>query len=223
METRAANLAAALAQHDIHIDPDRIPPLQCYCQTLWSWNEKLNLTRHMTYDRFATRDVVDSLALAPWIPSNARVLDAGTGGGVPGVVLAILRPDLQMSLCESVGKKFRAVEAIVAELGLAVTAYHARLEKLLATANFDTLVARAIAPLPRLLAWLEPHRDRFDQLLVVKGRSWQAECQQARIRGLLKSLQLTRISTYRTPGSHATNVILQIRRTGRGAGSVPAR
>jgi 16S rRNA (guanine527-N7)-methyltransferase len=212
METSAVNLAAALARHDIQVAPDRVAALERYCQALWSWNEKLNLTRHVTYDRFATRDLVDSLALAQWIERDARILDAGTGGGVPGVVLAILRPDLRVSLCESVGKKLRAVAAIVAELGLAVTTHHARLERLLATAHFDTVVARAIAPLPKLLTWVGPHRDRFEQLLIIKGRSWHDECQQAQVRGLLKSLQVTTISTYATPGGAAQNVILRVRR-----------
>ena len=79
----------------------------------------MNLTRHTTLEKFVGRDVVDSYQLGKLLEQGERVLDVGTGGGVPGVVLAILRPDLSVSLCESTQKKARAVEAIVARAGLA--------------------------------------------------------------------------------------------------------
>lgn len=210
MEIQDDNLASALTRYHIHLDAERIDRLESYCQALWAWNAHLNLTRHVTHDRFVARDIVDSLALAERIEGESRALDVGSGGGVPGIVLAILRPDLKMSLCESVGKKCRAVAAIIGRLGLNVTTYHARVERLLADRTFDTLVARAVAPLPRLLRWLEPHRQAFDQLLVIKGRTWEAECREAGGQGLLKSFRLGATSTYTTPDSGATNVILQV-------------
>ena len=88
-------------------------------------NEKINLTRHTDYEKFVARDVVDSLALEPFLDSGDAVLDVGTGGGVPGVVLAIVRPDLKVSLCDSVAKKAKAVAAIVEQLGLKMAVHHA--------------------------------------------------------------------------------------------------
>ena len=84
------------------------------------------------------------------------MLDVGTGGGVPGVVLAIVRPDIEVALCDSVAKKARAVTAIVEELGLAVRVFHARAQNVLMELDerFDTLVVRAVAPLAKLLRWL---------------------------------------------------------------------
>ena len=118
-------LPAALARHGIELDEDQVALLDRYARALWNWNEKLNLTRHTDYEKFVSRDVVDSQWLERFLDSAERILDVGTGGGVPGIVLAILRPDLEVSLCESVAKKARAVEDIVKQLGMPVRVHHA--------------------------------------------------------------------------------------------------
>lgn len=184
--------------------------LDRYCRALWDWNTRLNLTRHTTYDKFVARDVIDSLALERLLESGDRVLDVGTGGGVPGVILAIVRPDLEVSLCESVAKKARAVEAIVAEAALALPVYHARAEEVLAAHHFDTLVVRAVAPLPKLLTWFAPHWDNFGRLLVIKGPHWVDERHEARERGLLRGLELRKAAAYPLAGTHSESVILSI-------------
>ena len=210
-EESPGNLPAALARYSIEVTANQADRLTTYCEALWAWNAKLNLTRHLTYDQFVARDLVDSMALAEQIEASSQVLDVGTGGGVPGIVLAILRPDLRVALCESVGKKHRAVTDIVTTLGLAVPAYHERAETLLKRRRFKTLVARAVAPLPKMLRWLVPRRTAFGQLLVIKGRAWEAESQEAAELGLLDRLKVDTIATYVTPGSEAVNVILRIR------------
>ena len=65
---------------------------------------KINLTRHTTYERLVSRDLVDTLALAELLETLPGVLDVGTGGGVPGVLLAIVRPDVSVALADSIGK-----------------------------------------------------------------------------------------------------------------------
>src|SRR5262245_63706219 len=110
-------LADALQRHHFDLPANQIGQLDKYCRLLWDWNTKLNLTRHTDYEKFVGRDVVDTLQLAAHLREGDEVLDVGTGGGVPGVVLAIVRPDLKMTLCDSVAKKVRAVERLVKELG----------------------------------------------------------------------------------------------------------
>src|SRR5439155_20656561 len=125
------------------------------------------------YRTFAARDMVDSLAFARALEPGERILDVGTGGGVPGVVLAITRPDVNVELCESIGKKARAVEDIVRQLGLKVRVHHARAEELLKKGRvYDTLAIRAVARLDKLLMWFQPYWGRFRRLLVLKGPSW---------------------------------------------------
>lgn len=205
-------LATELAASGIELTAEQIERLDAYCAQLWTWNEKLNLTRHTTLEKFVTRDVVDSLELSKLVDRGQRVLDIGTGGGVPGLILAIVRPDLKVSACESVGKKARAVEAMVAELALPVAVFPSRAEEVLELTTFDTLVARAVAPLRKILNWLEPHWDAFDQLLLIKGRSWTEERGEARHHGLLKGLELRKAATYTTPRTDAESVILRIYR-----------
>ena len=204
-------LVAALARHGIELPDEQIGALDRYCQRLWDWNTRLNLTRHTDYDKFVSRDVVDSQWLERFLESGERVLDVGTGGGVPGVVLAILRPDLDVSLCESVAKKAKAVTAIVEEAGLKIPVHHAAAQDLVQRERFDTLVIRAVAPLSKLLTWFKPHWDRIGRLLVIKGPAWLEERAAARERRLFAGLRLSKLAAYPMPGTNSESVVLQIR------------
>jgi 16S rRNA (guanine527-N7)-methyltransferase len=203
-------LAAAVARHQIELPIEQLSQLESYCGLLWDWNTKINLTRHTDYEKFVARDLVDSLAFARFLECGEKVLDVGTGGGVPGVVLAIVRPDLRVALCESVGKKARAVAEIVERLGLSAPVLHARAEEVLAERRFDTLVVRAVARLRKLLEWFRPHWGAFDRLLVLKGPGWIDERGEARHYGLLHDLALRKLATYPLPGGKSESVLLQI-------------
>lgn len=204
------DLATALREAKIELTDAQVELLDRYRELLWKWNEQLNLTRHTTLEKFVTRDVVDSWELAKLLGKRERVLDIGTGGGVPGLVLAICRPDLRMSVCESMLKKAKVVEAIVVELSLSVSVYACRAEEVLELQTFDTLTARAVSALAKILRWLEPHWNAFDRLLLIKGRKWVEERGEARHLGLLKKLELRKAATYLTPRTDAESVILSI-------------
>jgi 16S rRNA (guanine527-N7)-methyltransferase len=209
--SQVAELKAQLAARQIPAADDQIEQLDLYRRLLWSWNERMNLTRHTTMEKFVVRDVVDSYELSKLLEQGERVLDVGTGGGVPGIAVAILRPDLSVSLCDSTQKKARAVEAIVADLGVPIRVYPNRVEEILEITTFDTLVARALAPLAKVLGWLRPHWDAFDRLLMIKGRSWVDERSEARHAGVMRGLELRKAASYVTPDSGAESVILSIR------------
>jgi 16S rRNA (guanine527-N7)-methyltransferase len=177
---------------------------------LWDWNTKLNLTRHTDYEKFVGRDIVDSLQLAAHLRQEDEVLDVGTGGGVPGVVLAIVRPDLKVSLCDSVGKKVRAVESMLKDLKLEVAVYPFRAEELLEDTRYDALVIRAVGPLWKLLAGFKPHWHSFRRMLVIKGPKWTEELNEARRRGLMHNLQIKTAAEYVMPGADGKSVVLKI-------------
>lgn len=204
------SLAAALARHEIKLPDDQIALLDRYCRALWDWNCKLNLTRHTDYEKFVARDVVDSLAFAGHLGESETILDVGTGGGVPGVVLAIVRPDLHISLCDSVGKKARAVADIVAQLELNVPVYAENVQQVLQAWKGDTLVIRAVARLRKILNWLEPHWGAFQRVLLVKGPAWVEERGEARHHGQMKDLELRKLASYPLPGTESESVLLQI-------------
>jgi 16S rRNA (guanine527-N7)-methyltransferase len=203
-------LAQLVAQYGVAAADDQLALLDRYREQLWSWNEKLNLTRHTTLEKFVTRDVLDSWELCKLLDGRRRVLDVGTGGGVPGLVMAILRPNLSVSVSESTAKKARVVEAIVGELQLPVEVYACRAEEVLQIRTFDSLVARGVAPLPKLLKWLQPYWDAFDELLVIKGAKWADERNEARHLGLLRGLELRIAATYQARDTGVESVILRL-------------
>lgn len=206
------SLAAALARHQIELPEETVRGLDAYRQELWKWNERLNLTRHTTFEKFVSRDVIDSKALADLLEPGEDILDVGTGGGVPGIIIALLRPDVSVSLAESVEKKARVVRDIVGELGLKIPVHHARAEDLLADGHtFDTLVFRAVASLSKLVKWVEPHGGSFRRMLIIKGPKWTEERREARENGLMKHLELRKLASYPLPGTFNDSVVLQIR------------
>jgi 16S rRNA (guanine527-N7)-methyltransferase len=209
-EPQTNELAEHLSRAGVELAAEQIEQLDLYRRLLWSWNERMNLTRHTTLEKFVNRDVFDSYQLSLLLERNERVLDVGTGGGVPGVVLAILRPDVAVSLSESTQKKARAVEAMVKEIGLRVPVHATRAEEVLQIATFDTLVARALAALSKVLASLSPYWDAFDRLLLIKGPAWVQERADAKEQGLLRKLELRKAASYQNPGTGAESVILSV-------------
>lgn len=118
------------------------------------WNERINVISRKDLDNFYERHVLHSLAIAKLIAfrPDARVLDVGTGGGFPGIPLAILFPRTHFRLVDSIGKKIKVVEAVADALGLDnVLATHQRAEKV--KGSFDFAVTRAVARLSVLHAW----------------------------------------------------------------------
>jgi 16S rRNA (guanine527-N7)-methyltransferase len=204
------SLPAAMARHGIELPEPQVAELERYCRLLWQWNEKVNLTRHTDYERFVARDLVDSLAIAGFLQPGEKILDVGTGGGVPGVVLRIVREDLAISLCESVGKKARTVGRIAEALGLDLPVLHARAEDVVADLRPKTLVIRAVARLRKLLTWFQPCWDSFERMLILKGPAWVEERGEARHYGLLKDLALRKLTSYPIPGGEGESVLLQV-------------
>jgi 16S rRNA (guanine527-N7)-methyltransferase len=215
-EELARAIAAEAERLGIMVPTDAPSRLAAYAASLWSWNERLNLTRHTDVERFVSRDVADAAAIAPHLARGERVLDVGTGGGVPGVLLAILRPDLQVELADSVAKKARAVGEIVREIGLAVPVHAGAAQALVAgrpsgAKRFDTLVVRAVAPLGKLLGWFEPIIDAFGRMLVIKGPRWEEEKAAARLEGRGRKATIRRLASWPIRGSDNESVLLEIR------------
>lgn len=183
-----------------------------YCQLAWDWNTKINLTRHTTPELFVQRDLLDSYHLSKLLNPNEEILDLGTGGGVPGILLAILRPDLDVSLCDSVAKKAKVAEDIAKKLKLNVRVYPMSVKNVLAEDRFDSIVARGVGPLVRLCGWLKDEWHKIGRLLAIKGPRWVEERGEARHRGLLQGIQLRRLVAYPMPGTESESVILQIAR-----------
>jgi len=215
----AAGIAAESARLGLVLPAGSADRLAAYATSLWAWNERLNLTRHTDVERFVSRDIGDAAAIAEHVAHGERVLDVGTGGGVPGAILAILRPDLRVELCDSVAKKARAVGEIVREAGLTIPVHAAPAQELVANRpagadRFDTLVVRAVAPLAKLLGWFEPLTSAYGRLLVIKGPRWEAELAEAREKRLGRKVAIRRVASWPLRGTDNQSVLLEIRAAG---------
>ena len=195
-----ANLKQTMELHDLELPEDQRTKIKHYCQILWELNKSLNLTRHTTYDKFVTRDLYDTIQLSQLIPEKVEVLDVGSGGGVPGVLLAIIRPDLKVTLAESVGKKATALGQMTEGVEVDVDVYHCRAEDLLVDFKFDYTTARAVGPLVKLGTWFEEVWPSVGRLLALKGPNWPQEKEVADEVNLLDAIDLKVAAEYLTPG-----------------------
>jgi 16S rRNA (guanine527-N7)-methyltransferase len=118
------------------------------------WNSQINVISRKDLDQLYTRHVLHSLAIHKFLQfsKGSRILDIGTGGGFPGIPLAILNPDVDFVLVDSIGKKIKVVDEVSKAIGLRnVTAIHERAEKV--KGPFDFVVSRAVAEMKLLLQW----------------------------------------------------------------------
>lgn len=120
-----------------------------------SWNDQINVVSRKDFDLFYERHVLHSLGIAKAIlfKPGTTILDVGTGGGFPGIPLAILFPDVSFYLVDSIGKKIKVVKGVAEELGLTnVTAKQERAENV--KGKFDFVVSRAVTQIDRFLPWV---------------------------------------------------------------------
>lgn len=181
-----ADLGARLAELGVSLDPAVVQRLGAYLALLLAMNAALNLTAVRDPDEAWSKHALDALSLLPELadlPAGARLLDVGSGGGVPGLVLAIARPDLHVTLIESTQKKAAFLEAAAKALSLEHVQVHAeRAEQLAGTAlarSFDVVTARAVAKLSQLVPWTAPFVRRGGKLLLIKGARADAELHEA--------------------------------------------
>ena len=150
--------------------------------TLERWQKAINLVGRTTLDEVWTRHVLDSGQLAPLIPTEAKTLaDLGSGGGFPGLVIAALRPDLQVTMIESDARKSAFLGEAARRMSLKIQPkiVVSRIERA-PPAAADVVTARALAPLSQLLGWADPHRTATAICLFHKGKGWQVEVAEAK-------------------------------------------
>jgi 16S rRNA (guanine527-N7)-methyltransferase len=134
------------------------------------WNRKVNLTAVRDHEQMRILHIADSLAARPLLEGR-RILDVGTGPGFPGLPLAIVEPDREFTLLDSNNKKIRFVEHAAALLGLDnVIAVKARVEDYAPGHRFDTVIARALASLPKLVKIAGRHVREGGVFVALKGR-----------------------------------------------------
>ena len=134
------------------------------------WNLKINVVSRKDIEELYLRHVLHSLAIAKFISFNpgAQVLDVGTGGGFPGIPLAILFPETQFTLVDAIGKKIKVVQEVVDGLGLEnVRAIHQRVEE--DNNQYDFVVSRAVAAMPTFMRWIKGRIKKVSEHPIKNG------------------------------------------------------
>ena len=221
------DLRALLAQGNIVLTDEAQDRLLAYHRLLLEWNARMDLT-NVPEEEMALRHYADSLlplARKEWFPDGARLIDVGTGAGFPGVPLLIMRPDLHMTLLDSLAKRLTFLEELLPELGVArVPLLHARAEDAGRDnglrGKFDIALTRAVASAPALLEWTIPLLKVGGASLMYKGPKAEEELASCvRAETLLRcTAQLKRF-----PAPWGERLVIEARKTAPTPGAYPRK
>ena len=163
-------LVDGIEEMQLDLSGDKIAKLMDYLALLFKWNAVYNLTSLRDPMQMVTHHLLDSLAAVPAFADAKNVLDVGAGGGLPGIVLAICRPDMKVAMIDTVHKKTAFLTQVKAELGLAnVTVYTKRVEQLEVKEPFDVITSRAFADLLDFVNWSGHLLAEGGQFIALKG------------------------------------------------------
>ena len=177
---RVADWAQSLG---ISTTEEMLNDLDRYAEAVARTNEMFNLTAIKEPEDMEIKNVMDSMSVVPFIPFGAAVADVGTGAGFPGMIIKILRRDVDLTLIEATDKKLQFVLRTAAEMGVSVTGCHMRSEEAgrgLMRGKFDVVTARAVAALPSLLEYTLPLVKVGGKLIAMKGAGGKEEVELAR-------------------------------------------
>lgn len=155
------------------LDETAVKRLEKYADLLVEWNEKINLTAIVDPEGIAVKHFLDCLMIFKYIdiPKGASVIDIGTGAGFPGVVIKIARPDIKLTLMDSLQKRINFLDTLCSELGLEVTTVHSRAEDITPKQRegYDFAVARAVANMRVLTEYCLPYVKVGGSFVAMKG------------------------------------------------------
>jgi 16S rRNA (guanine527-N7)-methyltransferase len=178
-----------------------------YLFLLEKWNKVYNLTSIRNIDEMFTKHILDSVVIAPYL-KEGRIIDVGTGGGLPGIVLAILFPEKQVDLLDSNSKKTRFLIQAKAELGLSNTqVIHQRVEEYMPADKYDSVVSRAFTSLDDML-------NLTEHLLAKNGSWWAMKSQktQEEVADLPSFAKMTNVFSLSVPNLNAERTLIQLMR-----------
>ena len=204
-------LSEGLKQQSQHVAQAEQRKLIQFVALLDKWNRTYNLTSIRDPQEMVTLHLLDSLVMLPFFTPEQgikRVLDVGTGGGIPGIPLAICLPETDFVLMDARGKKIRFIQTVIAQLGLKnVRAIHSRVEdyKIENNQQFDRIISRAFASLEDMLQLCQHLCHKNGKFLAMKGQIPEEEIAQ-----LPEGFRIEEINDLRIFGLHAQRHLIQI-------------
>lgn len=205
---------------------DRLPAARRYAELLADTGVSHGLIGPREGERVWDRHVLNCAVLGELIEPAARVLDIGSGAGLPGIPLALARPDLEIALLEPMARRIDWLRSTVEELGLPLTVIRGRAEESTVRREWsgaDVVTARAVAPLTRLAGWALPLLRTDGRLLAMKGAS--AEMEVARDRAAVRGFGGSAPYVVQCGGTHIDppTIVVVVERTAAGVGARSGR
>lgn len=198
-------LAAGIADLEIAATDQQIDLLLAFVCLIEKWNKAYNLTAIRGRDDILKLHILDSLAILPCV-SGQKIIDVGTGAGLPGIPLAIFMPSVQFTLLDGNAKKTRFVQQAVLELMLSnVEVVHSRVETLGRDGQYDVVMSRAFASLQDIMSLTEYLLQPEGVLLAMKGQSPELELERLNRRYSVNSISV--------PGVDAERCVVRINKT----------
>ncbi|KQQ32785.1 16S rRNA (guanine(527)-N(7))-methyltransferase RsmG [Duganella sp. Leaf126] len=200
-------LRTGIADLALGLSAAQVEKLLDYLALLNKWNAVYNLTSVRDPLQMVTLHLLDSLAAVPAFKDAKNVLDVGAGGGLPGMVLAISRPDMKVSMIDTVHKKTAFLNQVKAELELVnVTVYTKRVEQLEVNTKFDVITSRAFADLSDFVNWSGHLLAEGGQFIALKGTAPAEERER-----LPEPWQVQKLQPLQVPGLAAERHLVFIR------------
>ncbi len=202
-------LSAGIAALDLQLLPAQVESLLDYLALLIKWNKVYNLTAVRDPQDMVKQHLLDSLSVVKAFQQASNVLDVGSGGGLPGIILAIVYPQCQVSLIDTVNKKTAFLNQVKAELKLSnLTVFTGRVEQLQVSQKFDVITSRAFSELANFIQWSAHLLADDGQFFAMKGQLPAAEIEQ-----LPEGWQVISIQPLTVPGLDAARHLLTIRKS----------
>lgn len=206
-------LAGWCAEKQFPLSDSQKTAFENYARLLVEWNEKMNLTAITEEKEIAVKHFIDSLSVltCTQISEGAKIIDIGTGAGFPGIPLKIMRPDLQLTLLDSLNKRLLFLDEVCRTLSLKAELLHARAEeygqKPEYREQYDYAVSRAVANLPSLCEYCIPYIKVGGQFIAMKGPDGESELKAAAAAVRLLGCQKTTVHSLILPDESVRTVI----------------
>ena len=199
---------------DINISETEIENFKIYMELLLEWNEKINLTAITNEDDMILKHFIDSLTIKKYISENEKIIDIGTGAGFPGIPLAIMNKNNEITLMDSLNKRIVFLNDVIDKLKLTnVKAIHSRAEELARNKTYrekyDVAVSRAVANLSTLVEYMLPFVSIGGKCICMKGPNIEEELKNAK--NAIKELggEIIKIENFKLPESdNERNIVI---------------
>ncbi|MCG7584224.1 16S rRNA (guanine(527)-N(7))-methyltransferase RsmG [Photobacterium sp. OFAV2-7] len=171
-------LAQLIAQTDLEVTDQQVEQLVGYVALLHKWNKAYNLTSVRDPQDMLVKHIMDSIVVSTHLDGE-RFIDVGTGPGLPGIPLAIMNPNKDFTLLDSLGKRIRFIRQVIHELGIEnVTPVQSRVEEFQPEVGFDAVLSRAFASMNDMVSWCHHLPNRDGCFMALKGQFNQQEVEE---------------------------------------------